>query len=334
MRATVLLGLLLTTPILAQDEPATPPTPDNIIHVSTQLLTLDALVEDKKTHNLIGGLDRSDFQLTEDGAPQNLTYFDHDQLPLSIVFLFDITDSVRPALKPLAKGALEVLAHLKPQDEVSVMAFSSHTELLQDFTTDRLQAAIAIDKASTMKTSEGAFVHECMYEAIDQAMRSQVPNSRRVLVWLTDGTSNLENKFTQKEMGRESPPILHTEKEDIERLQRTGIVVSGLIEHSTLGDVVVTAALLEGTRFGDIKNFATLTGGPVLKTSKKEVADRLSDLIDDLRSRYTLGYRPSTFRPSGTFCKLTLQLSPTYQQTHPTPPPSDITISTRGGYFR
>jgi len=173
-----------------------------------------------------------------------------------------------------------------------------------------------------------------MYEAIDQAMRSQVPNSRRVLVWLTDGTSNLENKFTQKEMGRESPPILHTEKEDIERLQRTGIVVSGLIEHSTLGDVVVTAALLEGTRFGDIKNFATLTGGPVLKTSKKEVADRLSDLIDDLRSRYTLGYRPSTFRPSGTFCKLTLQLSPTYLQTHPTPPPSDITISTRGGYFR
>ena len=332
MRLTALLSIaLLSTPLLAQDEQ---PTPDNVIHVSTQLVTLDALVENKKTHALIGNLNRSDFQLTEDGTPQNLTYFDHDQLPLSIVFLFDITESVRPALKPLAKGALEVLAHLKPQDEVSVMAFSSHTELLQDFTTDRLRAAMAVDRASTMKTNEGSFVHECMYEAIDQAMRSSIPNSRRVLVWLTDGTSNLENKFTQKQMGRESPPILHTEKENIDRLQRTGVVVSGLIEHSTLGDLVITSALLEGTRFGDIKNYAALTGGPVLKTSKKEVADRLSDLIDDLRSRYTLGYRPTVFNPAGVFCKLSLQLSPTYPQPPPELPPTNITISPRQGYFR
>ena len=40
-----------------------------------------------------------------------------------------------------------------------------------------------------MRTTEGTFIHEDMYEAIGQANQSTLPESRRVLVWLTDGTS-------------------------------------------------------------------------------------------------------------------------------------------------
>ncbi|MGB9418080.1 MAG: VWA domain-containing protein, partial [Acidobacteriaceae bacterium] len=169
-----------------------------VIRVSTQFVVLDALVENKKTGQPIGNLEAKDFLLTEDGAPQKITYFTHDRLPLSVVFLFDLTETVQPVLKPLADGAREILSHLKPQDEVSVMVFSSHTELLQDFTTDRALAADAIEKASEMKTGEGTFIHEDMYEAVDQGMKSTIPDSRRVLVWLTDGTSNFENSLTQK----------------------------------------------------------------------------------------------------------------------------------------
>ena len=74
-------------------------------------------------------------------VPQNISYFAHDRLPLSVVFLFDLTETVQPILKPLAEGARNILSHLRPQDEVSVMVFSSHTELLKDFTTDRTLAA-------------------------------------------------------------------------------------------------------------------------------------------------------------------------------------------------
>jgi len=84
----------------------------------------------------------------------------HDQLPLSVVFLFDLAETVRPTLKPLAQGAYEMLGHLKPQDEVSIMVFSSHTELLQGFTTDRALASAAIARASEMKSTEGTFIHE------------------------------------------------------------------------------------------------------------------------------------------------------------------------------
>jgi VWFA-related protein len=309
------------------------------IRVSTEFVVLDALVKDKKTGNLISNLGPGDFTLSEDKVLQHITYFSRDQLPLSVVFLFDLTDTVRPVLKPLAEGAREILGHLKPQDEVAVVVFSSHTELLQNFTTDRSLAAEAITKASNMKTSDGTFIHECMYEAVEEAMQSTVPDSRRVLLWLTDGTANLENSLTQKTIGKQAPPRLHSREDATEKLFRSGVVVSALIDRSAMTDATVSAsdvnpfALLFGARTGDIRKYADLTGGPVLDTTKTEVAARLAELIDQLRGRYTLGYKPSVSKPDGTFCKLQLTLSSNAFRTSPDLR-NGIIIRTRRGYYR
>ena len=180
------------------------------IRVSSQFVILDAQVENKQTHALIGNLQLSDFRLFEDGVPQKITYFSQDRLPLSVVFLFDLTDTVRDALKPLAEGAREILGHLKPEDEVAIMVFSSHTELLQNFTTDRTLAADAITKASTMESKDGTFIHESMYQAVQRAMQSTMPGSRRVTIWLTDGTANFQNSVTLKTIGQGAPARLHS----------------------------------------------------------------------------------------------------------------------------
>ena len=301
------------------------------IHVSTKFVVLDAEVENKKTGNLIGTLKSDDFVLSEDGVPQRITYFSHDQLPLSVIFLFDLTQTVRPALASLGGGAREVLGHLKPQDEVAVMVFSSHAELLQGFTTDHSLAADAIAKASSMKTGEGTFIHESMYEAVDEAMKSTTPGSRKVMVWLTDGTANMENSHTQKIMGREAPEHLHTKEAATASLLRSGAVVSALIDRTAETDAAMVA-LFFVARTGDIRKYADLTGGPVLNTSKKEVADRLSALIDQLRGRYTLGYKPISVKPEGTFCKLQLRLKSDGHED--IPDSQDIVVRTRAGYIR
>lgn len=302
--------------------------------VSTQLVVLDALVEHKKTGALVGGLQANDFVLSEDGVSQPITYFSHDQLPLSVVFLFDLTLSVRPALEPLAESAREILGHLKPQDEVSVMVFSSHTELLQSFTTDRALAAEAIGKASKMKSGDGTFIHESMYEAVDQATKATAPGSRKVMVWFTDGTANVENARSLRKVGKEAPAILHTKEEATDKLLRSGVAVSELIEHTAATDALVLAAdvFMYGARTGDIHKYADLTGGPVLSTNKGESVERLAELIDELRGRYTLGYKPSTSKSTGTFCKLQLQLSPDAGKD--IPDERDVVIRTKSGYYR
>jgi hypothetical protein len=91
-------------------------------------------------------------------------------------------------------------------------------------------------------------------------------------------------------------------------------------------------AMFFGARMGDIRKYADLTGGPVLNTSKKEVADRLAELIDQLRGRYTVGYKPTNVKADGTFCKLELRLKPDVYEG--LPDKQDIVVRTMTGYFR
>jgi VWFA-related protein len=329
--------LIFALSAVAQDNPQAPPaSPDvsaPVIKVSSQFVVLDALVENRKTGDLVNNLGIKDFQISEDGIPQTISYFSHDQLPLSVVFLFDLTETVQSALKPLAQGASGILSHLKPQDEVSIMVFSSHTELLQGFTTDRALASAAIEKASEMKSAQGTFIHEDMYEAIDQATKSTVPESRRVLVWLTDGTANFENALTQKTIGQQAPAHLHTKEEATTKLLHSGVVIAALIDRSASTDAFIAMAdisplsLFTGGRIGDINKYADITGGPVLKSSGKEVGARLAELIDQLRGRYTLGYKPSTSKLAGSFCNLSVTLTPAAQKR-------DYIVRSERGYYR
>ncbi len=339
------MALLLTLLVLARlgwTQSAEPSREDvtPTIRVDSQFVLLDALVENKKTGSSVDTLTAKDFQLSEDGVPQTISYFSRDQLPLSVVFLFDMTETVHAALKPLAQAALAILGHLKPQDEVAVMIFSSRTELLQDFTVNRSLAADAVKTASWMADVEGTFIDEDMYEAVDQALKTRLTGSRRVLVWLTDGTANYENSFTQSTIGQHSPARLHTQQQALVKLLQSGVVVSGLIDRTAETNAAIMASgmgsssFLSGTRVGDIQQYANATGGPVLSTDTKQAADRLALLLDQIRARYTLGYKPVETKPRGTFCKLSLQFSPQFRQEHPELRKPGMLLLAKQGYYR
>jgi VWFA-related protein len=336
MHSTSLLTVLLLAQIAWAQSPTSPSqSAPATIHVDTQFVLLDALVENKKTGRTVDTLAAKDFQLSEDGVPQTISYFSRDQLPLSVVLLFDMTETVHAALEPLAKAALEILGHLKQQDEVAVMIFSSRTELLQGFTTNRPLAARAIKTASWMADVEGTFLDEDMFEAVDQAMKTRAPESRRVLVWLTDGTANDENAFTQASIGQHSPAHLHSQREAMIRLLQSGAVVSALIYRTVETNRAIMASGMgtAGTRVGDIDEYAKATGGPVLNTGTKEAGDRLALLIDQIRARYTLGYKPTRVQPQGKFCKLSLQLSPELLRQNPELHKLGFVL-TKSGYYR
>jgi len=303
-------------------------------------LLVDALVENQRTGKLIQGLEAADFQIAEDGAPQSITYFSQDQLPLSIVFLFDLTETVHPVLQKLAQGAALILGHLKPEDEVAVMVFSSHTEVLQGFTTRRISTEAAIERAAQMQTTEGTFIDEDMFESIDQALQSTAPESRRVLVWLTDGTANDENSFTQGTIGKEAPARLHSKSEATAKLLHSGVAAAAMIERSGLTDALLSAAQRDrgqvpgGARVGDIAHYADITGGPVLYSAGKSATGQLAQLLDDLRGRYTLGYKPANAEPDGKFCKLRVTLTPQTFERHPEWKKSEISVHAENGYYR
>jgi VWFA-related protein len=340
VRAGLLLPILLfaNLPEFCAQTPLPAPAPTTF-HAFSDFVLVDALALNKRTGAPIDGLTAQDFQISEDGVPQAIVYFSRDQLPLSVVFLFDLTDSVRDALKPLAASAHAVLARLKPQDEVAVMTFSSHLELLQGFTTDHALAAAAIEKASAMKSPEATFIFEDMWEASGEVENATIPGSRRVLAFFTDGTANEQSPFARSLYGKHAPAHLHSEHEATERLLRSGAVIAALIETTPLTYMLISQdlnplawAMGGGTRLGDVRRYADQTGGPFLDTNKAAAPDRMAKLLDELRDRYTLGYKPSTARRAGTFCRIRLTL--TREGRLRLPAKTKPVIRVRVGYYR
>ena len=75
-------------------KPAPTPTPESsaeVVKVDVDLVNIDALVLQKNTARIVGGLNKEDFLLYEDGIKQEVTHFSQDQLPLSVVLAIDST---------------------------------------------------------------------------------------------------------------------------------------------------------------------------------------------------------------------------------------------------
>jgi len=310
------------------------PSPgENVFRVSVRLVIVDTQVIEKKTGQPLKSLKQEDFQILEDGVPQQISSFSQDRLPLSVVLLFDLTDSVRPVLKSLAEGALEALQHLKPEDEVAVMTYAASAELIQDFTRDRGLTAAAIEKASKMKSPEAAFFNEGIYQA---AFRLAKTPNRRVIIWMTDDVPNIPDAETKARYGRSmKDATLHTKQETLTELFQSGTVVCSLLRQSDMS--ISEASNRSATKVmgqmlhppGEVYEYAKATGGQVVESSGKKMKEKLAGLIDDLRMRYSLGYKPSEQKPKGKFCAIKVKLAPETVKSA-----GKVAVEAKQGYYR
>src|SRR5262245_1904213 len=76
-----------------------------------------------KTNRLVTDLTRDDFEILDNGRPQELTIFDNDARPISVVVMLDTSISMTHRLKDLYSGAEQFLLRLLPHDRAVVGAF-------------------------------------------------------------------------------------------------------------------------------------------------------------------------------------------------------------------
>ena len=115
------------------------------------------------------------------------------------------------------------------------------------------------------------------------------------------------------------------------------MVVSALLERSAMSDTFMVAytknPLFAPFRMknppGDAFKYAAATGGEVMKSNKEQVSTKLAELIDEIRTRYTLGYYPSVKQPKGKFCEIKLQINPETEKRE-----GKMSVRTKRGYYR
>jgi VWFA-related protein len=315
-----LFTLLLAAPLIRAQEQ----TP--VFQATTELALVDVQVLHIKTRTPAAALSAKDLRVYEEGVPQQILHLSRDEFPLSVVLLFDLTDSVRGVLKRLAEGAKTSLAHFKPEDEVAVMVYAGRAQLIDELTTDRGRTVQAIEKAATMKLDEPAHFNEAVYNATQQLRKANAAGNRRLIIWLTDNLPNVPYR-------KEYPA--HTEIEALRALHEEGVVVAPILLKSpawaVLGPLVTAMEAPKRKAYppGDAHKYAELTGGQAVGLRGKRPEERLAQLIDELRARYTVGYRPSEPQPAGTFRKIRVELAPGGALRA-----KEWTVLARQGYYR
>ena len=267
------------------------PTSDDVVRINTDLVVLDALVIDKKTGHPVRDLKRTDFELFVDEAKQDVSYFSEDQLPLSVLLLLDVSNSVVPIIEQIGLGARTALDKLKPQDEVAVMAFAIGSKLVQDFSKDRQLVSEKIVEASRIDSiGRGTFFNDALRAAVPVMEKASNAVSRRVILVVTDNISS--------EHG--------SDKNLTVDLLEGGIVVYGLVIRGGIGKVIniLTVGAMHG-----LDDYSEATGGELIGAKKSEIDARLENLISHLRARYSMGFKPPETTYDGKFHRIKLKIS-------------------------
>jgi len=301
-----------------------PPAPADTasVRLNVDLVVLDAQVLQKKTSRIVGGLQKTDFTLIEDGVKQDILQFSKDTLPLSVILLVDRGGCLDPFGDKVRNATIEALNRLRPQDEVAVMAFATDTTLVKGFRLVRNATADALDRLPPHDEHAGHCFNRAFYDAAHFMREASNPAGRRVIIMITGITKTFDCP----------PPTLSETRDEV---LESGAVVCGLIpqtgEQRLENGIISSAASVAGmfkTPTSSLKQFVEETGGEIF-TAKPDVLDRAFEtMVDHLRSRYTIGYVSSNTRRDGTYRKVRVQISPDVQKRE-----GDLTVSTRRGYL-
>lgn len=298
------------------------PQPAEVVKVDVDLVTVDALVLQKKTARVVGNLKETDFVILEDGTKQQITNFSQDTLPLSVVLLIDRGGCIDPFGTEVRGAANEALARLKETDEVAVMTYHDNVELLQEFTRDRSQIANALERIPKNHTWADHCLNKAFAKAADYMVTAGNPVGRRVIIAITGITRNFDCGHGPS--GKAAKQAIF----------ESGSVVCGLVPKTPV-QRMENSLMVFGTRVGgafravlDIKQLADETGGEVFEEKPEKLNTTFKTLIEHLRTRYNLAFISSNKKRDGTLRKLKIDLTPDAQKSG-----GKLVVKARRGYI-
>lgn len=161
-----------------EEEPALFRTDVNLVRVDAEVLL---------GGRAILGLNKVDFQVFDNASPREITHFMHEQAPLDVLLIFDVSGSMRPVVERVAESATQALAQLRDGDRVGVMIFTTRTRVIQPLTKDIDRVVAAIEsQVLTQPFQGGTHLLDAIADGATEFMREKPADRRRAIVVITD----------------------------------------------------------------------------------------------------------------------------------------------------
>jgi VWFA-related protein len=278
-----------------------PSREDNGIYVfraKVEEVVLHATVVDDK-NRLVTGLTRNDFQVFENGAPQQITSFRREDIPVALGIVIDNSGSMRDKRPAVSQAAVNLVRASNPQDEVFIVNFNDEYYLDQDFTNQIPKLKDAMDR---IESRGGTALYDAVVASADH-LKKNARLEKKVLLVVTDGEDNASRESLEQAIRRlqaENGPTVYT---------------IGL-----LGDEHQRRARRA------LNEMAEQTGGVAFFPKNLSEVDSISQQVaHDIRNQYTIGYRPTTSRSQGGYRTIKVDArAPGYKH---------LNVRTRSGYY-
>lgn len=179
-RSAVLLFFLQAVLAGAQTSPSVEQQSD-ALRFSVQSQLVEVFLTVTKGNQWIPNLEASEFRLTEDGAPIPIMRIDNQEVPLQIVLLFDVSESIRGSLKTIQDAVVAFLESLNPEDRVTLILFSNEITAYSQTTENRGPIIQAIRNVQAGGITR---LNDAILFAIDMLNDR---HGRKAIVCFTDG---------------------------------------------------------------------------------------------------------------------------------------------------
>jgi VWFA-related protein len=289
---------------------STSPPSAEVVRVDVDLVTVDALILQKSTARIVGGLKKEDFVIYEDGTKQQITHFSQDSLPLSVLLVIDRGGCLDPYGDDVHRAAREAIDRLKPVDEIALMAYRETTSLVQPFTRNRIIIENALNSLPPHNEVAPHCLNNVFADAANYMIKASNPAGRRVVIVIS-GVTRAYNC-----------PDGPSGKSAARAIYESGSVVCGIIPkvrgqglENGIMTMVTRITKLGGVDYMDVETLANETGGEVLSDKPEKLDTTFQTLIAHLRSRYNLAFVSTNRKRDGTTRKLKLDLSPPTQRS-------------------
>lgn len=285
------------------------------IRVDSNLVDLKVSVVGK-TPQQLALLEQKDFQILEDGTPQEITLFATSDAPFDLVLLLDLSGSTEKKIDLIKRSAKRFVDATRERDRVAIVTFTDFVHLVSGFSLDRKELKRAIDKIE--RPASATKFWDSLRVVLEEVVSKQ-KGQRNAVVVMTDGVDNAlpevygDGSLTpfpellgivQRSDVLIFPIYLDTEQEEVSRRRtpRSAFAIARL----------------------QLEQLAQASGTVLYRAARlKDLDEVYGQVIRDLSTVYSLGYIPTNTSADGRWRSVTVSL----------PGKQDLTARTRGGYY-
>jgi Ca-activated chloride channel family protein len=220
---------------------------------------------------LVPGLVKEDFSILDNEKPVELSLFDNEVRPITVVVMLDTSGSMTLNIDFLKQAAEQFVIRLLPADKARVGAFNDKVEIDASFTNDRdalISSIKELDYGNGTRLWDGV---ETGLDALENV------EGRKVIVVFTDGDDTASKTSSGKVLDRA-------------RIAEVMIYAIGLESvYQPIGGPKVRTRPDRGLR-----RLSDETGGGYYEFKKtEELGPAFTRVAQELHSQYLLGFTPT-----------------------------------------